>query len=168
MSEGERAAAEAPLYQTETVYTEAEYLRFAKTVQLRVGKLRLKAAAVILCFFVLALFSLADANRQFALFYGIAAVLFPLLLWGISHRRLKQAYASNKSLQGMRYEIRFYKDHMETAGSIGHSSVYYDKLFRVLETERNFYLMVSRNQGVVLIKANCTPELIQFVRGLAA
>lgn len=154
-----------PLYRTETVYTEAEYLRFAKTVQRKVGRAWLKAGLCSLCFLVLGLLSWAD-SRTMACVYVVAALLFPFLLQFSMDRRLKKAYASNQSLQGMHYELRFYADHLETSGSIGFSTLPYAKLYRILETETNFYLLVSRNQGVVLQKENCTPELIQFVRGL--
>ena len=44
--------------------------------------------------------------------------------------------------------------------------VFYKDLYEILETKDNFYLMLSQNQGVIIIKENCNKKLIEFIEGL--
>ena len=55
---------------------------------------------------------------------------------------------------------------METNNTLGFTTIPYDKLYRVVETPTNFYLMIARNQGMVIVKENCSAELIAFLQKL--
>lgn len=44
--------------------------------------------------------------------------------------------------------------------------VQYRQIYRIVETKTNFYIMLSRNQGIIIVKANCLPELIGFLTQL--
>ena len=46
------------------------------------------------------------------------------------------------------------------------SIVEYDKLYKIIETKTNFYLMIADNQGYIVSKANCSQELIDFIISL--
>ena len=46
---------------------------------------------------------------------------------------------------------------------MGNIKVEYTKLYKVLETKENFYLLIGRNQGIIIEKRNCSDKLIQFI-----
>ena len=42
----------------------------------------------------------------------------------------------------------------------------YRDLYKIYETETNFYIRISRLQIIIVDKENCSPELVQFIRRL--
>ena len=42
----------------------------------------------------------------------------------------------------------------------------YSQIFRILETKTNFYLLTAENQGTIIVKKNCSPALIAFLKEL--
>ena len=40
----------------------------------------------------------------------------------------------------------------------------YEKLYKIIETETNFYLMISKTQGFVLVKNNMPEGLVEFIK----
>lgn len=44
--------------------------------------------------------------------------------------------------------------------------VEYNKLNEIIETKTNFYLMISKNQGHMVLKENMSDDLQNFIRKL--
>ena len=78
----------------------------------------------------------------------------------------KKAYYANTAMQDIVLTYSFYPDHVETNNTLGFTTIPYDKLYRVVETPTNFYLLIARNQGMVIVKENCSAELIAFLQKL--
>ena len=78
----------------------------------------------------------------------------------------KEIYNSNKVIQEIESEISFYEDCFEQTNSLGTSKITYDKIYRILENDTNLYIMISKNQGYIIIKENCSQELIDFIKNL--
>lgn len=93
----------------------------------------------------------------------IAIVIFPLFL----NSNAKKLYYSNKMLQknGL-FTFDFYNDHFEAKTRNSFERVDYSDIARVIESKTNFYIMISLNQGYMIVKNNCSPELIAFITGL--
>ena len=72
--------------------------------------------------------------------------------------------SSDLSVQGTVTYSRFYEDHFETTSSIGISRFQYEDIFRILETRTNFYILVAKNQGIIIVKAGCEPGLIDLLK----
>ena len=60
--------------------------------------------------------------------------------------------------------LRFAEDRFESVSDRGSAFVKYDEIYKILETDTNFYLFLSKNQALNIIKANCSGELISFLR----
>ena len=71
----------------------------------------------------------------------------PLVLVYVSKRQCRRVYNANPQLQERHSVMRFYEDHL-------------------VETRTHFYLMTAANQGMIIIKNNCSAELIHFLQGL--
>ena len=142
-----------PLFQTQTTYTFAEYRRYSRALQNKVMHRPLVIAVMMACLVLLAL--LSDDNSMRVAFL-IVAVLTPLIFHLIGSRMEKKVYYDNTAMQDVVLTYSFYPDHVETNNT----------LYRVVETPTNFYLMIARNQGMVIVKENCSAELIAFLQKL--
>jgi len=87
--------------------------------------------------------------------------------------KVKKSYQQNDSLHGVVAIFRFFSTHVEISGKslnqidtlsqVVKMTYQFDK---ALETKTNFYLINSAKTGAIffLIKANCSAELIDFIR----
>lgn len=155
-----------PLFETKSEYTYDEYLKFSRTVQNKVQRLWLLQLAMMAAFLVLAWLGWKKGSTAEAVAGIVVAVLIPVIFRLVNGWTIKQLYKSNHALQGQISTFRFYRGHFEQDNALGHTSIPYDKLVEIVETKTNFYLMIDKNQGMILVKDNCSPELIAFVQNL--
>ena len=95
--------------------------------------------------------------------FVVLLVGFPVALYLITNYRLKQTYKTNKIIQTAVTTLKFTEDRLEAVSERGNAFVKYDEIYRILETDTNFYLFLAKNQAINVIKANCSEELISFL-----
>lgn len=146
-----------PLYTARTEMTFEEYRKFNRYVNFYINRLPLVvlACAALLCL-------MAYLQRDWI--FVVMAVLFPIAGFLARSRQEKKAYRSNESVQGTWCTYRFYEQGFEMESAIGHSRFAYRKLYRIAETKTNLYLMIAKNQGVILVKQDCPQGLVEFLR----
>ena len=66
----------------------------------------------------------------------------------------------------MTVDTTFYSDYLMTRTSGNETRLKYSEIYRILETKTNFYVLTAANQGTILVKKNCSPALIAFLREL--
>ena len=161
-----------PLYETQTADSFDEYKRYCKVLS---GKQ--KSRRFIIIFTVLIILSFVsnyfnnDYRSKEYLFNLIPCVLFVfvLILNEVRYKSsMKKAYYSAKALNNSIMHYKFYENEFEISNSHGYGKYQYNELYSIIETQTNFYLMLSHKQGYIIIKENCSPELIQFLSGLKA
>lgn len=148
-----------PRYQTNVRITYEEYKKFGLAIQNKMNHLpfSLLVIAVLMC-----LLAYLSSNIGFV----FAAIAVPIAFCFFYARTIKRTYESNKSMQDLNSSYLFYGDHLEQVNEMGRSVIEYSKLYRVLETKTNFYLMIAKNQGCIILKENCSEELVSFLRTL--
>ena len=154
------------LFETKSEYTYDEYVKFSRTIQNKVQRLWLLQLIMIAAFLALSWLGWKKGDTADGIAYLIVAVLVPFIFYVVNKWTIKRLYKSNHALQGQISSFRFYQDHFEQDNALGHTSIPYDKLMGIVETKTNFYLLIAKNQGIILIKENCCPELISFVQNL--
>lgn len=152
------------LFETKTVLTEEEYIRY----NLAVTKKMRRARNIIYGVMILVL--LLESVLFRALVPAIAAVLLGLL-WAalirpLNMRAIKKTFASNKLMRDEEATFLFYETYFVEKTERGESRVPYDRLDTIIETPKNIYLMIAKNQGYSLVKANFPEGLEEFIRGL--
>ncbi len=153
-----------PLFTTSTDYTLEEYQKIVRIVQNKILKRPLVLFILIASVLLLA-FLCDDVSMRIGLILGcilVIPVLFLLDRW-----RIKKSYSQNRQLQGLHADFFFYPDYMESKSELGNSKIPYQKIFRILETPTNFYLILAKTQGLIVIKSNCSDELISFLQNLS-
>ena len=148
-----------PLFKTSIKYTYEQYKAFTKAIYIYVYKVHIMLGAVsaaLLFIFVL-------WKNYFAL---LAAVLFPLFFIYFMNRETKKIYESNRVLKDNFSQFNFYDSYFQQINSVSRSDVKYSDIYKIVETDTNIYIMVAKNEGYILLKNNCSKELICFLSTL--
>lgn len=156
---------EQPLFQSETVTDIEEYLKFNRYVCWAVNRQWIFIPVFATVFIVCGLFTGAPV-MVLIVFAPILTALNAIALVCVCELSGRKAYRSNKSCKNERSRNLFFKDHIAELRENGSDVFEYDKLYRVCETETHFYLMISKNRGIIIPKSTCSPELISFIRSV--
>lgn len=79
----------------------------------------------------------------------------------------KEAFADQESAGNCYLVYDFYEDgFVMTCNMIAGELVRYCDLLDIIETKTNFYMLYESRDGCILIKNNCSPELIRFLHNI--
>lgn len=96
----------------------------------------------------------------------LLVIAVPLLLYILFNFRCRKNYESNKMLRNFAAIITFDNDKLEQISNVGSLKANYDEIYRIFETDNNFYILVSDNQAINVRKANCSNEMVAFLKEL--
>lgn len=153
-----------PVYQTTMEMTYPEYKRMCWALKRK--KFFIVSGIVSTLTLLLSIFYLYNGDVKESVFYLAVTFLFPLLLIGLYSRSLHKNYYSQQWPKDHRVEYVFYEDRLTAKTETGNAEVPYDKLYQVMETKTNFYLLIGANQCFAVKKADCTKELLARLQGL--
>ena len=148
-----------PLFKTSIKYTFEEYKGFTKAIYRYVYKVH-----IMLLVIIVALLILFAITKNFMAI--LAAVAFPLFFVYFMNREIKKVYESNRVLKDNFSVFDFYDKYFEQTNAVSHSVVKYSDIYKIVETDKNIYIMVAKNEGYILLKSNCSKELIEFLKNI--
>ncbi len=96
----------------------------------------------------------------------IFAIIYPFVFWGFSEFQIRKVYRSNKFYQDSEIQNELYDTYLVQTTENGSIKIPYDKLNEVIETKTNFYLMIAKNQGIILSKEDMSAECQELIRKL--
>ena len=146
-----------PSYRTTNKYTYDEYKKFNRAVMLKKKTLIATIIAVLLI--------LIGGILLESLFLILFAIIYPIIFVLLMNVGVKRVYNSNKILQDLDVNFEFYDDCFVVKHEAGEAKIPYDKLNEIIETKTNFYLMIARNQGYMVLKENMPEGFEEFIRG---
>ena len=146
-----------PLYRLTNKYTYEEYKKFNRAVMLKKKTLIATIIAVLLI--------LIGGILLESLFLILFAIIYPIIFVLLMNVGVKRVYNSNKILQDLDVNFEFYDDCFVVKHEAGEAKIPYDKLNEIIETKTNFYLMIARNQGYMVLKENMPEGFLEFIRG---
>ena len=146
------------LYKTKTINTFEEYKRFTWALLLK--------KRTIITFAIFEILFLFFAWTLESIFYLLFALLYPLLIWLLQRRQIKKIFKTNKVLQNEEVKFEFYDTYFTEEYPYGNTRLEYNKLYKIVETKTNFYLMIAKNQGYILVKENFPEGLEEFLRNI--
>lgn len=153
-----------PLFQTDMVYTYEIYELFNKLISAK--SLRRLTIQMEILLPLMALFLYLMHMVELSIFFIVFTMVYPIVLIYVRKQAVKKTWQSNKMVQGQRIRYDFYADRVVQASPMGTAVCAYDKLHDILENDRLICLMIANNQGLVIVKENCSEELVQFLHGL--
>ena len=148
-----------PLFKTSIKYTFEEYKGFTKAIYRYVYKVH-----IMLLVIIAALLILFVITKNYMTI--LAAVAFPLFFVYFRNREIKKVYESNRILKDNFSVFDFYDKYFEQTNAVSHSVVKYSDIYKIVETDKNIYIMVAKNEGYILLKSNCSKELIEFLKSI--
>jgi hypothetical protein len=153
-----------PLFTTETAYTFEEFKKFNYKVMQK---------SVILIYSMLAAIVILVIGKSFFIDWSyidtalIVAVIFIAAYFPFSlNKKLKDTYNSNKVMTKTVARFDFFEDGFSEITENATGNFKYADLNKIIETQTNFYLMLAKNAGAIIVKENCSEELIEFIRNL--
>lgn len=157
-----------PLFSVDCIYTFEAYKKFNRTIYTKIAKYPIKFCIYIALLLALALFSMFVLRNgmpiAIGIFVGTAVILVMIPM--LRKRSIKKAWDSNKLIRNAEYTINFYDTWFEQISENGTSKVEYSKLYTVIGDDSAFYLMISKNQGIMVSRQNCSEELAAFIESL--
>ena len=145
------------LYKVTTKFTFDAYKRFNNAI--------VKKKHIIPLLIVAVLLIILGGVMLKNLFLVIFGILYPFVFFFMAHRNIKKVYNSNKLLQNADVTYEFYEDCIYEKFEGGEAKVPYDKLDEIIETKTDFYLMIAKNQGFMIAKADMPEGLDSFLKG---
>ena len=146
------------LYKTKTVNTFEEYKRFSRILLYKKRR--------IIIYTLLAIFLILDSIVLENPIFMIFAIVYPILLWSLHNTQVKKVFKTNKALKNAEVTFEFYDTHFIETNEYGNTKLEYTKLYKIIETKTNFYLMLAKNQGFILVKENFPEGLEEFLRNI--
>ena len=144
------------LYKTTTKFTYEEYKKFNDAI--------MKKKYIIIVSVLACLLILTGGILLENLFLIIFAIIYPFLFFLAKNVGVKKVFDSNSLLKDKEISYEFYEDYFEIKHEAGDEKIPYDKLYDIVETKTNFYLMIAKNQGYIIIKENIPEGLGGFLR----
>ena len=146
------------LYKTTTKFTLEEYKKFNNAVLMKKHIWILMSVAI--------LFILLGGILLRSPFLIAFAVLYPFLFIFIKNNSVKRVFHSNQITKNVDVTFEFYEDYFKETHEAGEAKIPYDKLNEIIETKTNFYLMIAKNQGYMILKENMPEGLEEFIRNI--
>lgn len=148
-----------PMFQSQTEYTFDEYKKYNREILYKV-----KNVNKTIIIFEVVLLILAFVTKD--LTYAFGALLVPLIFKLMFYFQEKSAYKRNPQLHNMIMTHRFYEDYIEQESKLGIVTIYHYQIQNVLETKTNYYLLTGNNGTIMIVKENCSVDLLAHLRKL--
>lgn len=146
------------LFELKTKYTLDEHIKYNFAVALR--------SKEMLTIGVLWLLIIVGGIISQELYIIIFGILFPIIYMLVIYTTAKNNYTSNKMAQNAEITIEFYKDNLVQKTEAGSYKIEHDKILKIIETKTHFYVMIAKNQGVILPKEKMSKEMIEYVKNV--
>lgn len=145
-----------PLFTSQTDVTYSEFRKCYNFIVFR--KKRLYIGLLIT---IIILLTIGLVTKFFGFFIAIVVTIFLYFL--LQNSMVKKHFKGYEKYGKIIYKYKFFEDHFESDSPISNITIDYNDLFYIYETKKRFYLMVSKKQGIIILKANCEKELIKLL-----
>lgn len=153
------------LFQTKTNITYEEYRKLAKNFPFVFYK-RIIIFSILMILFSLTSLTESDTTIFVILFMDIVFIGFATFIFKIIDR-VSLYFKYNKLLKNklsdLDYTVTFYDSYLEMKSEHCTLKIKYENISKIKETDDNIYLAINKNIVIVLIKANCSQELIEYI-----
>ena len=155
------------MYKTQTKFTVDEMIKLNRTYFFKMQKFRLILMVLYELLLLWICLSAFDLHWILIGFFFLFLVIFVPVFWYLMFvTNSKKYFKSNKAAQYSILNYTFEEDKIVIETERGSSFIKYDEVYKIYETKTNFYLFISNKQAYVIVKENCSDELIQFIKDI--
>ncbi|MBR1816121.1 MAG: hypothetical protein IJ763_05410 [Lachnospiraceae bacterium] len=157
------------LFETETRYTFEEYKRACNT---KVLNQKIRITITVICLVCMVLWGINGIiNIPGGVVVGLSclffAIIFPIIMIARYNYSVKKSYNTFAAIRDAAYHFTFFENKMEIVKPHGKSDIEYGEIYDIVETKTNFYILASSTTlAAIIVKANCSDELIVFIQNL--
>lgn len=151
------------LFESESIYSFDEYLKFYNTLRLAYYNITIYYG-FIFCFIFL-IFAVINKISVLYMILGILFINAVLILIRSSNReqKIKKEY-DNLKIKDVLTKIKFYETYMIRENEYNKVTIFYDEIKKIVETKTNFYILTDKYS--ILQKDKCSEELIKFIQNM--
>lgn len=161
------------IFENKTKYTNQEYQKFLKSHEKEYGLSELAYALFNIIFFSFCLI-LALINKEFRLsvilLTGIIVYTWYKLIRPTN--KVKEQEKSKKIVRQYVNKYDFYKHYFKVKNVEGEAQTFYFKIYRVIETDTNFYIYISKEYAFLISKkgfiGKTSEEFSNFIKKKAS
>ena len=155
-------------YTTETEYTYEEFRKMCIAQTLHDKKMMLVMLGIEALFIVLAGVFIVIRSRAFMMVALGLTAAYPMFMISRINTYIRDGFRSTTTMRNAKSRITFLEDHLESVSNIGRSRLAYEDIDRILETGTHYYIFGKKEQSYIVRKENCSPELLERLRGVKA
>lgn len=93
----------------------------------------------------------------------VTVAVLPFLYYLSMNRHIKKFYRGNPLWHDIEQEFSFYETDFRVVNRNNNARFDYQDIVAIIDKPETFYIMVGRSMGLILDKADCQPELIDFL-----
>ena len=153
-------------YTTHTELGLEEYKKYVRAMQGSQTKNNIIAGVACLWLLLAGAYNIYQGKTVLGIFMIVVSIAAPLLVRFGANSQAERDYKKIEDAVGTQFQVFFYDDRFETKNDTSHGVHEYAKLYKVVETEEDFYLEIEQGHSVIIQKKNCSDELIAFLRTL--
>ena len=155
-----------PKYMTKTSFDLNDYRKYVRTMQGSQLKNNIVAIAVFIWLIAAGIFNIYHGKTALGVFMLVVGVAAPLLVRFGANNQIERDFEKIREAGGTHFKVSFYEDRLETQNDTLHGVHEYNKIYDVVESDSAFYIEIEKGHSVIILKKNCSDELIAFLRTL--
>ena len=159
---------EKPLYKTQTENSFEEFRKFNRFLIQPRFRINVIFFSIIFAWFIG--YSLYTNHNNIVIVLITTLLIFYIFFFYIFPKQFDNTLQKKWDTMGLSKEeffyLSFYEKYFEVAVNNKLFSYKYSSIRKIFRTRQNYYLMMSKNQAVIVIQKNCTSELIYFLEDI--
>ncbi|MGE5456703.1 MAG: YcxB family protein [Ignavibacteriales bacterium] len=154
---------------TETKVTLREYKKMTKSFPYKLWKRLIIVSVIITAICSLAFIppdpvSIFDFLLMDGIFIVCAALIIKTIDVILQKHNYKKFFQINHD--NVDYKISFYDDYFQKESINEIHKIKYNGIKKIKETDDNFYLLLNNRIIIIILKQNCTNELLEFIKNI--
>ena len=144
------------LFENKTKCTNKEYEKYLETYQ---KEYALSENINTIIYFIFLIFCIIFAIKEKEIILGIGLIVIAIIfIWYkfIRPYKSQQKTQQKTTLQQYICNYKFYKNNFIVNAPEGKATIFYFKLYKVIETNTHFYIFISKENGFIISKKGFT------------
>jgi isopentenyl-diphosphate delta-isomerase type 1 len=152
------------LYKTEFEYTYTEHIKFNKII--KKNDLMYKLINIIAAIIILGLIALFIYTRNPQFLSYLFFIIFEYWLFFVKFFQciVKKLFNDNEIIKNSLIKLTFYQEYFSVKTKQASAKVYYSQIYKISETNDNYYLFISDREGYIITKNNIDSSFNSFIR----
>lgn len=153
------------MYKTETKYTYEEFKKYENEMYKKKVFKGIGNFVVILVLMSIFLYYLSK-NLTYPI--GMLVLICTLFFFKnkACNKMIDKMWNTTPDIHDMDLKFTFLENELEIITEKSNSKLKYEHIYKVVETDTNFYILRGMNMGYIIVKNNCNAELVDFIRNL--